>query len=90
MGSGMLLCILRESIRFLLIGFVAAWISSIVVRGRIVRLRGCLPFLVFGLVGALAGGYALDALGQSDLLSVAAAIAGAVLALVVLQYLRNA
>lgn len=71
-------------------GFVAAWISSIVVRGRIVRVRGCLSYLVFGVTGALAGGYALDALGFSDIVSVVAATGGAITALVVLQYLRNA
>ena len=80
----------RELIRFLLIGFVSGWIASILVRGRIIRLRGCLSFLLFGLMGALAGGYLLNALGGTDVVAVVAATVGAVLALVFLQVLRNA
>ena len=79
-----------ELVRFLLIGFVSAWIASIVVRGRIVRLRGCLSFSMFGLTGALAGGYLLHVLGQSDIASVVAAVIGAIGSLVFLQVLRNA
>ncbi len=80
----------RELIRFLLIGLVSAWIASIVVRGRIIRLRGCLPFLVFSFTGALGGGYLLDLIGLSDLASVIAAAAGAIAMLVFMQMLRNA
>lgn len=80
----------RELIRFLLIGFVAAWISSIITRGRILRLRGCLVFLVFSVTGALAGGYLFDLLGLSDVASVVAATVGAIGALTFLQMLRNA
>lgn len=81
---------MRESIRFLLVGIVAAWISSIAVRGRIVRVRGCLPYVVFGVSGALAGGYLVDVVGLSDLASVAASVVGAVAFLVFLQFARNA
>lgn len=81
---------MREAIRYLLIGFVAAWISSIIVRGRIVRLRGCLPYVVFGVTGAFAGGYLLGALGLSDLVSVVAATLGSIAFLLFLQYVRNA
>jgi uncharacterized membrane protein YeaQ/YmgE (transglycosylase-associated protein family) len=80
----------RELIRFLLIGFVSGWIASILVRGRIVRLRGCLSFLLFGLIGSLAGGYLFNALGLSDVAAVVAAAVGAIGALVFLQVLRNA
>jgi uncharacterized membrane protein YeaQ/YmgE (transglycosylase-associated protein family) len=80
---------MREVLRFLLIGIVTSWIASILVRGRIVRLRGCFTFVLFGVTGALAGGYALDRIGLSDLSSVVAAAVGAVAMLVFLQVLRN-
>ena len=79
-----------ELIRFLLIGFVAGWIASIAVRGRILRVRGCLTYTVFGLTGALGGGYLFDLLGLSDVASVLAAVVGATGSLVFLQMLRNA
>lgn len=79
-----------ELIRFLLIGFVAGWIASIAVRGRILRVRGCLTYTMFGLIGALGGGYLFDLLGLSDLASVVAAAVGATGSLVFLQMLRNA
>lgn len=79
-----------ELIRFLLIGFVSGWIASIAVRGRIVRLRGCLTYTVFGVTGALGGGYLFDLLGLSDVASVIAAAIGAAGSLVFLQVLRNA
>jgi uncharacterized membrane protein YeaQ/YmgE (transglycosylase-associated protein family) len=80
----------RELIRFLLVGFVSGWIASILVRGRIVRIRGCLSFLLFGIVGALGGGYLVNAIGWSDVIAVVAAAVGAVLLLLFLQMLRNA
>ena len=80
----------RELIRFLLVGFVSGWIASILVRGRIVRARGCLSFLLFGILGSLGGGYLVHALGLSEVIAVVAAGAGAVLFLVFLQVLRNA
>jgi uncharacterized membrane protein YeaQ/YmgE (transglycosylase-associated protein family) len=80
----------RELIRFLLVGFVSGWIASILARGRIVRARGCLSFLFFGILGSLAGGYLINALGWSDVVAVVAAAVGAVLFLVFLQVLRNA
>lgn len=79
-----------ELIRFLLLGFVAGWISSIVVRGRILRVRGCLPYAVFGITGALAGGYLSRLIGVSDVAQVVTAGAGAIGALVFMQMLRNA
>jgi uncharacterized membrane protein YeaQ/YmgE (transglycosylase-associated protein family) len=79
-----------ELIRFLLIGFVAGWIASIAARGRILRLRGCMTYTIFGLVGALGGGYLFDMLGLSDVASVLAAAVGAMGSLVFLQMLRNA
>lgn len=81
---------MREAIRYLLVGLVSAWISSIIVRGRIVRLRGCLPFLVFGVTGALAGGYLFGALGLSDVVQVVASAVFAIAFLLFLQFARNA
>lgn len=80
----------RELIRYLLIGFVSGWIASILVRGRILRMRGCLSFLIFGMLGALGGGYLMHALGLSEVAAVVAAAVGAVGALLFLQVLRNA
>lgn len=80
----------RELIRYLLVGIVAGWIASILIRGRILRLRGCLSFLLFGAVGALGGGYLVEALGLSEVIAVLAAVVGAIGALVFLQVLRNA
>lgn len=81
---------MRELIRFLLVGVVEAWIASILVRGRIVRLRGCFPFLVFGIAGALGAGYLVGMLGQSSIVAVLAAGFGALVLLVFMQFLRNA
>ncbi len=81
---------MRELLRFLLVGLVASWVTSILIRGRIIRLRGCFSFVLFGVAGALAGGYLFDLIGQSDVSSVIAATAGAIALLVFLQVLRNA
>jgi uncharacterized membrane protein YeaQ/YmgE (transglycosylase-associated protein family) len=80
---------MREAIRYLLVGVASAWISSIWIRGRIVRVRGCLPYVVFGISGALAAGY-LTSMFASDVAAVVASVAGAIAFLVALQYLRNA
>jgi uncharacterized membrane protein YeaQ/YmgE (transglycosylase-associated protein family) len=80
----------REMIRYLLVGFVSAWIASITVRGHIMRLRGCLPFVLFGVTGSLAGGYLFHLLKLSPVAAVVAASVGAIGALVFLQVLRNA
>jgi uncharacterized membrane protein YeaQ/YmgE (transglycosylase-associated protein family) len=80
----------RELIRYLLIGFVAGWIANILVRGRILRLRGCLSFLIFGIIGAVGGGYLVHILEWSEVAAVVAAALGAVGALLFLQVLRNA
>jgi uncharacterized membrane protein YeaQ/YmgE (transglycosylase-associated protein family) len=81
---------MREATRYLLVGIVSAWIASIAIRGRIVRIRGSLPYIVFGISGALAGGYAVQTLGGSYVAAVIASVAGAIAFLMLLQYLRNA
>jgi uncharacterized membrane protein YeaQ/YmgE (transglycosylase-associated protein family) len=78
-----------EIIRFLLVGLVSGWIAAILVRGS-VRTRGCLTYIVIGMVGALIGGYLFRALGISQVGSVLTATAGAILLLVVVRLLRNA
>ncbi len=80
---------MRELIRFLLVGFVAGWIASIVVRGR-TRLRGCLTYLVVGIVGALIGGYIFRALGVHEVARVISATVGAIVFLLLIRVLRNA
>ncbi len=79
----------RELIRFLIIGFVAGWISAIMVRGRF-RMRGCLTRALVGITGAIAGGYVFGALGVSGVAAVVGATIGAVAFLVLFQALRNA
>ena len=54
------------------------------------RVRGCLSFLFFGMLGSLGAGYLCHSLGTSDVIAVLGAGAGAVLTLVFLQVLRNA
>jgi uncharacterized membrane protein YeaQ/YmgE (transglycosylase-associated protein family) len=80
---------MRELIRFLLVGFVAGWIASIVVRGR-TRLRGCLTYLVVGMAGALIGGYIFRALGVHEVARVISATVGAIVFLLLIRVLRNA
>ncbi len=79
----------RELIRFILVGFVAGWISAIMVRGRF-RVRGCLTRALVGITGAIIGGYLFSTLGLSGVAAVIAAAIGATLLLVFFQALRNA
>ncbi len=80
---------MRELIRFLLVGFVAGWIASILVRGR-TRLRGCLAYLVIGIMGAVIGGYIFRALGLHEVAQVISATVGAIVLLLLVRVLRNA
>lgn len=79
---------MRELIRFLLVGFVAGWIASILVRGSL-RVRGCLTYLVVGMIGAVIGGYVFRAVGLTDVAQVFTATAGSVILLVFLRMLRR-
>lgn len=79
---------MRELIRFLLVGLVSGWIAAILVRGS-KRVRGCLTYMVIGMVGAVIGGYLFDALGISEVASVFSATAGAVVLLLLVRNLRN-
>jgi uncharacterized membrane protein YeaQ/YmgE (transglycosylase-associated protein family) len=82
-----------ELIRFLLVGFVAGWIATVVVRGRL-RTRGCITHLVVGMVGAVIGGYLFKLAGlhgaEGFFGSVTTATVGAIVLLVLLRLIRNA
>lgn len=79
---------MREFIRFLLVGLVSGWIAAILVRGS-VRTRGCLTYMVIGMIGAVIGGYLFSALDISQVGSVITATAGAVVLLVLIRMLRT-
>lgn len=79
---------MRELIRFLLVGFVSGWIAAIVVRTS-VRLRGCLTYLVVGMLGSVIGGYLFELLGIGGVGSVVTATIGAIAFLVVVRLLRT-
>jgi uncharacterized membrane protein YeaQ/YmgE (transglycosylase-associated protein family) len=73
----------------LLVGLVSGWIASILVRGS-TRVRGCLAYMVVGMIGALLGGYLFDAIGLNQVGSVVTATVGAIVLLVLLNIVRNA
>ena len=79
---------MRELIRFLLVGLVSGWIAAILVRGS-VRTRGCLTYMVIGMIGAVIGGYIFSALDISQVGSVITATAGAIVLLVLIRMLRT-
>lgn len=79
---------MRELIRFLLVGLVSGWIAAILVRGS-VRTRGCLTYMVIGMIGAVIGGYVFEALDISQVGSVITATAGAIVLLVLIRMLRT-
>lgn len=79
---------MHELIRFLLVGLVSGWIAAILVRGSL-RMRGCLTYMVVGMLGAVVGGYVFRALGISQVGQVVTATVGAIILLVVLRLLRN-
>lgn len=79
---------MRELIRFLLVGLVSGWIAAILVRGS-VRTRGCLTYMVVGMIGAVIGGYIFAALDISEVGSVVTATAGAIVLLVLIRMLRT-
>jgi uncharacterized membrane protein YeaQ/YmgE (transglycosylase-associated protein family) len=79
---------MRELIRFLLVGLVSGWIAAILVRGS-VRTRGCLTYMVIGMIGAVIGGYVFSALDISQVGSVVTATAGAIVLLVLVRMLRT-
>lgn len=79
---------MHELIRFLLVGLVSGWIAAILVRGSI-RTRGCLTYMVIGMIGAVIGGFGFSLLGISEVGSVVTATVGAIVLLVAIRSLRK-
>lgn len=79
---------MRELIRFLLVGLVSGWIAAILVRGSL-RTRGCLTYMVIGMIGAVVGGVLFSAVGISEVGSVVTATVGAVILLAVVRSVRK-
>ena len=74
---------------FLIVGLVAGWLASIIVRGRGLGLIGN---LVVGVIGAFLGGFLLRAVGLAAfglIGSVIQATIGAVVLLVIIKALRK-
>jgi uncharacterized membrane protein YeaQ/YmgE (transglycosylase-associated protein family) len=53
-----------ELIGWLIVGFIAGWLSGLVVPGR--SARGCLPNVLVGVLGAIVGGYLARELRLGD------------------------
>lgn len=49
---------------WLVVGFIAGWLSGLVVPGR--SARGCLPNILVGVLGAIVGGYLARELRLGD------------------------
>jgi uncharacterized membrane protein YeaQ/YmgE (transglycosylase-associated protein family) len=74
---------------FLLVGLVAGWLASILVRGRGL---GLIADLVVGVIGAFLGGFLFRAVGLAAfglIGSVIQATVGAVVLLVIIKALRK-
>lgn len=72
----------------MLVGLVSGWIAAILVRGSL-RTRGCLTYMVIGMVGAVIGGFAFSSLGISEVGSVLTATVGAIVLLALIRTLRR-
>lgn len=75
-------------IRFLIVGLVSGWIAAIVVRTP-VRFRGCLTYMVIGMLGAVIGGFLFQAVGLSEVGSLVTATVGAIVLLVLVRLVRQ-
>lgn len=53
-----------DVIGWLVVGFIAGWLSGMVVPGR--SARGCLPNILVGVLGAIVGGYLARELRLGD------------------------
>ena len=74
---------------FLLIGLIAGWLASVVMRSP----HGILGDLVVGVIGALLGGWLFSVLGIAAgglIGSIVTAFVGAVVLLLILRLLRRA
>lgn len=73
-----------EPIGWLIVGFLAGWLSGLVVPGR--SARGCLPNILIGVLGALVGGYLARELGIGDPSGFVGAVVVAFLGAVVVRF----
>jgi len=53
-----------DVVGWLIVGFLAGWLSGMVVPGR--SARGCLPNILVGVLGAIVGGYLARELRLGD------------------------
>jgi uncharacterized membrane protein YeaQ/YmgE (transglycosylase-associated protein family) len=53
-----------DVVGWLIVGFIAGWLSGVVVPGR--SARGCLPNILVGILGAIVGGYLARELRVGD------------------------
>jgi uncharacterized membrane protein YeaQ/YmgE (transglycosylase-associated protein family) len=53
-----------DVVGWLIVGFIAGWMSGLVVPGR--SARGCLPNILVGILGAIVGGYLARELRLGD------------------------
>lgn len=80
---------LMSLIWFLLIGLIAGWLASVVMRSR----HGVVGDLVVGVIGALLGGWLFGVLGISAgglIGSIITAFVGAVVLILLLRLIRRA
>ena len=84
---------LMELLAWLVIGGVAGWLASIVMKTN--SRQGMITDIVVGIVGAFIGGFVLNALGfaaaagQFNLLSLGTAFVGAVILIGLLKLIRR-
>ncbi|HET7711660.1 MAG TPA: GlsB/YeaQ/YmgE family stress response membrane protein [Thermoanaerobaculia bacterium] len=79
---------LTSLIWFLLIGLVAGWLASMVMKGR----SGVLEYIIIGVIGALLGGWLFGVLGIAAgglLGSLITAFVGAVVLIALLRLIRR-
>ena len=79
---------MRDFPRFLLVGFASGWIAAILARGS-VRLRGCVSYVVIGLLGAMLGGYAFALFDMPEVTRVVGAALGSIVLLSLVRSLRK-
>ena len=80
---------LTSVIWFLLIGLVAGWLASVVMKSP----HGAVGYLVIGVIGALLGGWLFGVLGIAAgglIGSIITAFVGAVVLIVLLRLIRRA
>jgi uncharacterized membrane protein YeaQ/YmgE (transglycosylase-associated protein family) len=70
---------------WLILGFLAGWLSGLVVPGR--TARGCLPNILVGILGAVVGGYLARELGWGDPSGFIGALVVAFVGAVVVRFL---